>query len=200
MRDRLLVRRLAAAAVGVLLLGATACTGDDAEADPPRAAQTSTDAEPDAPATTSTEPTVDVPVEPELPADAYEPTAENAVRFVEFYWEVVDYATVSGDVALLHELARDGCGACRGGEAAIEANVAAGAAVTADGQYRVSGGSAQELQSTSEFLVAFAVTGPTLSITDGSGTQVIEPAEANGQFLVQWSDEAWVMTAGTLTQ
>ncbi|MDI6911311.1 DUF6318 family protein [Nocardioides sp.] len=81
--------------VSVLALGA--CSGDDPE---PRFAPPSTSA-PTSPSTTA----VSGPVEPTMPAAAKGSDAAAAEAFVRFYWEMVNYAQATGDVAGLKALA-----------------------------------------------------------------------------------------------
>ena len=91
--------------VPVLALGA--CSGDDPEpkfADP-------TPTEPSAPSTTA----VSEPVEPTMPAAARGTDAAAAEAFVEFYWEMVNYAQATGDVEGMRNLGAKGCRACEGG-------------------------------------------------------------------------------------
>ncbi|WP_127479002.1 DUF6318 family protein [Nocardioides pantholopis] len=60
-------------------------------------------------------PTSTAPVEPTLPAEAEGTDAAAAEAFVEFYWEMVNYAQATGDVDGLRELALESCAACKGG-------------------------------------------------------------------------------------
>lgn len=65
-------------------------------------------------------PTSTAPVEPTLPAEAEGTDAAAAEAFVEFYWEMVNYAQATGDVDGLRELALESCAACSGGADDIE--------------------------------------------------------------------------------
>ena len=91
--------------VSVLALGA--CSGGDPQpkiADPTEAAPTS-------PSTTA----VSGPVEPTLPAAAQGTDAAAAEAFVEFYWEMVNYAQATGDVEGLRSISPENCEACQRG-------------------------------------------------------------------------------------
>ena len=99
--------------VSVLALGA--CSGDDPQPKlaPPSSASSSA---PTSPSTTA----VAGPVEPTLPAAARGTDAAAAEAFVEFYWEMVNYAQQTGDVDGLRSLADATCAACREGTSYLE--------------------------------------------------------------------------------
>jgi hypothetical protein len=89
--------------ISVLALGA--CSGDDPE---PKVADPSPSATlPSSPSTTP----VSGPTEPTMPAAAQGSDAAAAEAFVEFYWEMVNYAQATGDVEGLEGLASR-CGTC----------------------------------------------------------------------------------------
>ncbi|WP_395696242.1 DUF6318 family protein [Nocardioides sp.] len=92
--------RVVIAVVGALVLGVTACSGSDPE---PRVAP---------PSSTSTSPTTSPsPSAPTMPAAARGTDAASAEAFVRFYWEMVNYAQATGDVAGLRLLG-DKCIGC----------------------------------------------------------------------------------------
>lgn len=93
--------------LSVLALGA--CSGDDP--DPKVADPTPTSSLPTAPSTTA----ASGPVEPTLPPEARGTDAAAAEAFVEFYWEMVNYAQATGDVEGLREVSSPTCVACQGG-------------------------------------------------------------------------------------
>ncbi|HEY0951987.1 DUF6318 family protein [Nocardioides sp.] len=92
----------ALALVPVLALGA--CSGDDPE---PKLAPPPSSTAPSSPSTTA----VSGPVAPTMPAAARGDDAAAAEAFVKFYWEMVNYAQVTGDVDGLKALASR-CGTC----------------------------------------------------------------------------------------
>lgn len=93
--------------LSVLALGA--CSGDDP--DPKVADPTPTSSLPTSPSTTA----ASGPVEPTLPPEARGTDAAAAEAFVEFYWEMVNYAQATGDIEGLKALASESCAACRAG-------------------------------------------------------------------------------------
>lgn len=107
------------AAIGALLIAAlvSGCDEDGGPdstppRDSPRAPETSSSTEP--PTTTLTE---TGPVEPTLPAKAAAPDQAGVEAFVTFYWDVVNYATKTGDVELLRRVDQPSCDTC---DAAID--------------------------------------------------------------------------------
>jgi hypothetical protein len=108
------IGRAAAAAAAVLLaLSLTAC---DDEPEVERSPDVTGSGSPIPSETSSlTDSTPTGPVEPTLPAEAEKATRAGAEAFVEYYWDVVNYAQATGDVALLSSLAEPSCGACEGG-------------------------------------------------------------------------------------
>jgi hypothetical protein len=92
--------------VSVLALGA--CSDDDPE---PKFAPTPSTSAPTSPSTTA----ASGPTEPTMPAVANGTDAASAEAFVTFYWEMVNYAEQTGDLAAVKRLSSDDCVACRSG-------------------------------------------------------------------------------------
>ncbi|MBM0126368.1 DUF6318 family protein [Pimelobacter simplex] len=99
----------AAVAAMVLLLLASGCSdGDPSPRDPSSTwsptgkMETPTSAAPD-------------PVEPDLPAAAKEATEAGARAFIEYYWELINYAQVTGDVKALKGVSGPNCEGCNAG-------------------------------------------------------------------------------------
>lgn len=95
--------RLAATATALAALAA--CSS---EASPD--ADGSTDTPTPAPSTSATEDPG--PVEPTLPEAATKEGKEGAEAFVEYYWDVVNYARATGDTTLLESLTSPRCTSC----------------------------------------------------------------------------------------
>jgi len=87
----------------VLVLGLAACSGDPE----PRVAPPS----PTAPSTTR----ASVQTPPEMPAAAKGTDAAAAEAFVKFYWEMVNYAQLTGDLGALRGISSKKCVACQAG-------------------------------------------------------------------------------------
>ncbi len=108
--------RAATVVVALLTAFVAGCDEDDGPtsvppSDSPSAPESSEPTEP----TTTTTPTETGPVEPTLPTEAEEESKAGAEAFVTFYWDVVNYATKSGDVRLLEHLDQPSCRGCEGG-------------------------------------------------------------------------------------
>lgn len=97
----------AAVAAAVLLLVAGCSDGDPSPRDPSSTwsptgtMETPTSAAPD-------------PVEPELPAEAKEASEAGARAFIGYYWELINYAQVTGDVKALKAVSARTCDVCTG--------------------------------------------------------------------------------------
>lgn len=104
--------RVVIAAVA-LLLGVTACSGDDPE---PIVAPTPSSSAPSDPSTSPVAGTA----APTMPPEAMGDDADSAAAFVKFYWETVNYAQATADVDALRELATNSCASCRAGAASLE--------------------------------------------------------------------------------
>ncbi len=103
------------AAVGVAALLLTFGVAGCEDADPSDPIEST--GEPIPPHSSSpTEPTTTNtgPVEPTLPAEAEPETKAGAEAFVEYYWEVVNFARHTGDVDLLKAVSNPTCAGCRG--------------------------------------------------------------------------------------
>jgi hypothetical protein len=115
-------RRFAIAALSLPLLLA-GCADDEPvpKVQEPTAAPTPV-------ASTSASPAA--PVEPTLPPEAEGKGIEAAEAFVRHYFELVDYAQATGDVAALNRISLDECDACRGGADAIRKIYREGGVIT----------------------------------------------------------------------
>jgi len=113
----------ARAAIGVVALLLTfavaGCDEDDPSGTPPPSSTPSSPGSSSPTEATST-PTQTGPVEPTLPAEAGRDSKAGVEAFVTFYWDVVNYATKTGDVRLLRELDQPSCEGCEGGIQGIE--------------------------------------------------------------------------------
>lgn len=139
---------LRAAAAAVVLLLAAGCSDDGPSPRDPSSTwsptgkmETPTSAAPD-------------PVEPELPAEAAEASEAGARAFIEYYWELVNYAQVTGDVKALKRASGPNCERCDAGIDGIKQVYRAGGHIT-DGQYTPLLTSVTQLTATDRNLYAF---------------------------------------------
>jgi hypothetical protein len=174
-----------------LTLALAACADDDPEPrdDPTPTVSTSTSPTPD--------PTPTGPVEPTLPPEAHSDNAAGAIAFVKFYWDMADFAQLTGDVDGLMPLATPECKACEGGIQAIQDAYDDGAVMrggtTTLSRFRTTRVGAQDRR---WMQVKFRVTS-TRQVVDYPGEQrdvVHQAATVNAQFLLERQAGAWVVT------
>ncbi|KAA1425861.1 DUF6318 family protein [Nocardioides antri] len=130
----LLLRRslIGVATLSVALLGA-GCEEED-PSDPVTSPSETSQSAPASPSEPT--PTDAAPVEPALPPAANANTQAGAEAFVKYYWDVVNYATKSGDVQVLKQLDQPSCVGCAGGIQFIEGVYESGGRVVG-GDYRI---------------------------------------------------------------
>lgn len=169
-------------AAAALVMGGSACSDDaDPEAAPP---------DPPTPAVSTTP--ASGPVAPTLPPEAEGDDAAAAEAFVEYFWEVVNYAEQSGDTTGLVPLAMSSCDACRGGANSIrEVHDAGGSFV--GGKVSVLSSKAVRLGSRG---VAFGVSvelvfQPQDVRVPGEPRKRYEGGEGEYQFILQQVDGSW---------
>lgn len=112
--------RIAVAATALAALAACSSEASSDGDDPPTSAAPTPSASP------TEEPG---PVEPTLPEAATKEGKAGAEAFVEYYWEVVDYARATGDTDLLSSLQNDFCTACTTAREGIEETYARGGSI-----------------------------------------------------------------------
>jgi len=101
-----LLRTVAAlTAVAALAAG---CNDDDG--DTPRDEASTHDTKPTD--STSTDESTEAPTKPALPDAATKPTQAGAEAFIEYYWDVVNYAQATGRAADLRKIESAGCDTC----------------------------------------------------------------------------------------
>lgn len=150
--------------VGCVLLSALAGCGGDPPTPPPF--------------TPATSPTPTGPVEPVLPEAAKEPTEAGAKAFAEFYWEMANYAQLTGDTTMFRRLSAKTCEPCASGADGVERVYAAGGVIRG-GSYSTR---VVNTEDASTNVTAFAVTVRlTISaqLIDYPGTKKDEHAGAN---------------------
>jgi hypothetical protein len=129
------VSRAAIGSVALLLaVVVSGCEEDEPSTSPPPSSSPS-EPESSAPSEPATSATTD-PAEPTLPPEAQARSRAGARAFVAYYWDVVNYATFTGDVALLKRLDQPSCVGCAGGVRFLERVYASGGRMVGGG-YRV---------------------------------------------------------------
>jgi hypothetical protein len=184
-------------AVLVLLLSAAACTGDDPDADDPDGPGDPTSSwsptgTMDPSSSGSGEPVDPVgPVEPELPEVAREASEEGARAFIAYYWELINYAQVTGDVKALRRASARSCDGCQAGIRGIRRHYAAGGSIVG-GMHRVDRATLTEVTSASgiyAFQGEARVEHDAQSIISSDGTEEDrQPGSDEWDLYVLWVD------------
>ncbi|WP_408895622.1 DUF6318 family protein [Nocardioides sp. R1-1] len=105
------MRRLRAlVALVLLIVGVTACSDDEPAPHDPSSTWSPTGTM-EAPSSTAAA----VPIEPRLPDAAREASEAGARAFIAYYWELVNYAQVTGDVKALKAVSGTNCKGCAAG-------------------------------------------------------------------------------------
>lgn len=124
------LRAALAASVAALALLA-GCSDDDPSPGDPSSTWTPT-GKPETPTSDATE----KPTEPALPEAATKATEDGARAFITYYWDLINYAQVTGDVGELRAVSAAGCAGCASGFKAIH-RLYAGGGYIVGGNYTV---------------------------------------------------------------
>lgn len=180
------LRARSVAGIAALLLAA-ALSGCNDDEEPPEVIESTR--EPIPPYSSSpTEPPG--PVEPTLPVEAEANTKAGVEAFVTFYWDVVNYATKTGDVELLLALAQPSCDGCDGGAKGIKRVYQRGGHI-AGGEYRVV--RMEPARSPSGFwtVVTHTHLGEQRTVGAGDLNNTFPGGRAKWLVGVAWVDESW---------
>jgi hypothetical protein len=182
------VRRTAAALVVVPLLTLASCGGDPHKPPPLTLSPSPTQ---------SPSPTPTGPVAPTMPAAAKAKTAAGAKAFVEYYWQVVNYAQSTGDTAPLKALSATHCSGCNGGNAYIE-RVYHKHGTIRGGHNSTKTTSARQVSSNAELAFQVLVTVSQARYVEdypGKSKDYVSPAQTfHEQFIVTFEGSGWTAT------
>ncbi|MCR1784137.1 hypothetical protein KVF89_16475 [Nocardioides carbamazepini] len=181
------------AATLALLLSAAACTGDDPDPRDPSSTWSPTGTM-DLPSPTATEPAE--PTEPVLPDAAKQASEDGARAFITYYWDLINYAQVTGDVKALKAASGPSCEGCLDGIQGIRDLYKDGGHAEG-GDYAVSFEKVNRLKGSSsllafEALLTVANTEQLLVSGDGS-EQRSAAGSARMAVATQWTDDSWQM-------
>lgn len=132
---------LAASLTALALLAG--CTDDDPSPDEPTSTWTPT-GKPGTPTSSTTA----KPTEPALPDAATKATEAGARAFITYYWDLINYAQVTGDVKALKRVSGSSCEGCNAGINGIREHYRTGGRVSG-GAHRVEVKSLSELSTNS---------------------------------------------------
>lgn len=147
------------------------------------------------PATPTTE-AAEKPTEPALPEAATKATEDGARAFITYYWDLINYAQVTGDVKALKRVSAGGCAGCTAGYKSVRELYAAGGHIVG-GEYEVTFLRLNELDGPAssylfEALLRAANQAQTVHNADGS-IQRYNATSRKVAVAASWSREAWRM-------
>ncbi|WGY04236.1 DUF6318 family protein [Nocardioides sp. QY071] len=184
---------LRAAAAALVLLLAAGCSDDGPSPRDPTSTwsptgkmETPTSAAPD-------------PVEPELPAAAAEASEAGARAFIGYYWELVNYAQVTGDVKALKAVSGPSCDGCKAGIRGVQDLYSDGGHIEG-GNYSVHLDKVNQLKNKDSSQYAFeakmsASTDKQL-VVSGDGSSTTNPAATSEVVVaVAWLGSQWRLEA-----
>jgi hypothetical protein len=187
----MITSHLSRAAVGVaaLLLAVvvSGCEEDEPSTSPTPSSSPSEpeSSSPSEPTTTDTG-----PVEPTLPAEATPETKAGAEAFVEYYWDVVNYATFTGDVAKLKRLDQPSCQGCKGGIRFLEHVYSSGGRMVG-GEYRVVRLEAAQSPSGDWAITTYTRVGLQRAVDAGELSETFPAGRGKWLMALTWFDGAW---------
>ncbi|WGX95699.1 DUF6318 family protein [Nocardioides sp. L-11A] len=160
------------AAALVLLLSAAACSDDSPEPRDPTSTWSPT-------GTIDTPSPTAPPTEPELPGAATRADEEGARAFITYYWELINYAQVTGDVKALKAASGPNCGGCGAGMDGIRRLYKSGGHLEG-GDYKVRLKKINQLNGSNPSDIAFeaklAASAPEQVVVEGDGSKTHNPA------------------------
>jgi hypothetical protein len=135
------------------------------------------------------------PVEPDLPAAAAEASEAGARAFIEYYWELVNYAQVTGDVKALKKVSGKTCEGCGKGIAVVEDLYSAGGRAEG-GEYELTITGIKQVESEDKALQGieahYEVRNAEQTIVHGDGSrEVMASATTTYLSYLIWLDGAW---------
>lgn len=136
------------------------------------------------------------PTEPVLPEAAKEPTEAGARAFITYYWDLINYAQVTGDVKTLRRTSAANCAGCTAGIDGIRDVYKDGGRVEG-GDYSVSIAELSELDGPAnafvfEALVTARNTAQTIVRRDGTEHRS-NPSSAQLAVAASWTSATWRM-------
>lgn len=132
------------------------------------------------------------PTEPALPGAAKEATERGARAFIAYYWDLINYAQVTGDVRALKRVSAPGCRGCAEGTVGIE-NVYSDGGHVEGGIYSTEVLQINSLDGPVKLFEALLKVDNTAQLTvNGDGTEHRSKASSvQVSMAVSWTDGAW---------
>lgn len=183
------MRRLFPATLAAALVLLVGCSDDEPRPPPTPTAPTSTAGSP------TPSPTPTGPVEPTMPPEAAGEDAAAAEAFVEYFWEMSNYAQATGDVQGLRRLGAPGCAACKGGADGIERVYSKGGSMNG-GELRVTQVSAKPFVSgpSTGFAITLGVSVREQRVlVPGEKEKIYPGGRGKIQMILEASDQGWIV-------
>lgn len=135
------------------------------------------------------------PTEPPLPDAATKATEDGARAFITYYWDLVNYAQLTGDVKALKAVSAPGCSGCQAGIEAI-GDVFGQGGHTEGGAYRLERLTLSEVKAPGlddyVFTSMATVTNDEQVIERGNGTgSTSAPATNKFALVIEWDSTNW---------
>lgn len=180
-------------AAAVALAAALALTGcsDDDPPDPP--ASPSASGTPTAPSSSAT--ATAQPTQPALPEAATKATEAGARAFIAYYWDLINYAQVTGDVKALKKVSGPNCDGCQKGVEAVNELYESGGRAEG-GAYELDISTVREVMPKNGqafgIEAKYEVRNAPQTIIRGNGTtDVSEPGSTTFLSYLIWTASAW---------
>lgn len=184
----------AAATALVASLALSACNGADDPADPTSSSTPSGSA-----TAPSTAPPVETPTEPALPKAATKATEAGARAFIAHYWDLINYAQVTGDVKRLKAASGPNCAGCSAGILSVR-NLYRDGGHLQGGAYTVEVDKINELSSSDSTNFAYeaqltARNEEQLLVRGDGSKERSKPGSATAVVAVLWTSDQWRLEA-----
>ncbi|HWJ08608.1 MAG TPA: DUF6318 family protein [Nocardioides sp.] len=185
---RSLCAALAACVAALALLAG--CSDDAPSAGDPTSTWTPTST-PDAPTSRATA----KPAEPPLPDAATKATEGGARAFIAYYWDLINYAQVTGDVKALKRVSGPHCAGCKAGISGIR-DLYNGGGRAEGGEYTLSIRKLNRLQGEKHDFVAFEAllrvrNAEQVIINSTGGKDTLESTANTVAVAALWTKNAW---------
>lgn len=180
----------AAATALVAVLALSSCDGGSDPADPSPTAQPSASSSEPSPT-----PPTEKPVEPVLPAAATKATEAGARAFITYYWDLINYAQVTGDVKPLKGVSGPNCAGCNAGINSVKKLYEDGGHLEG-GEYAVNITKINKIKSRDSSNHAFEAQLSTrnkeqIRVNGDGSEEVSKPGSATVVVAVLWSTGSW---------
>jgi hypothetical protein len=138
-----------------------------------------------------------------LPEAATKATPAGAKAFIEYYWQLIHYAEVTGDVRPLKKVSGPHCDGCNDGINAIRSHYKSGGRVIGGG-YRLTFQSVEELDIEAEAAYGIGARLTTFTarqkIIDGDGSsEEMKPGRRDWSVALLWVADHWRVDVMELT-